>query len=71
MLSAWSGVRPLANDPHAGSTAEASRDHVISLNPESGVIFVAGGKWTTYREMAQDAVDKVRFTTVFSSFVRY
>jgi len=66
VLSAWSGIRPLAHDPHAstsdgdeGSTAGASRDHVVSHNPKSGVVFVSGGKWTTFREMAQDAVDKV------------
>jgi len=50
-LSAWSGIRPLAVDPHASSTATASRDHVISFDPKSGIVFVSGGKWTTYREM--------------------
>jgi len=61
VLSAWSGIRPLAMDPHASAsgTASASRDHIISTNPTTGVIFVAGGKWTTYREMAEDAIDKV------------
>lgn len=51
VLSAWSGIRPLAADPHAQDTASVSRDHVISYNKETGVVFVAGGKWTTYREM--------------------
>ena len=59
VLSAWSGIRPLAIDPHASSTAAASRDHIISVNPKTGTVFIAGGKWTTYREMAEDAVDKV------------
>lgn len=64
VLSAWSGIRPLAIDPHNlggadGSTAAASRDHIVSHNPESGVVFVAGGKWTTYREMAEDGIDKL------------
>lgn len=63
VLSAWSGVRPLAIDPHATGTASASRDHVISHNPSSGVVFISGGKWTTYREMAQDAIDKVLHVT--------
>lgn len=36
-----------------------SRDHVISTNPTSGVTFIAGGKWTTWREMAEDVLDKV------------
>jgi glycerol-3-phosphate dehydrogenase len=51
VLSAWSGIRPLARDPHATSTATASRDHVISHNPASGIVFISGGKWTTFREM--------------------
>lgn len=59
VLSSWSGIRPLAIDPHAKDTASVSRDHVISINNTSGVIFISGGKWTTYREMAQDLIDKV------------
>lgn len=57
VLSAWCGIRPLAMDPHAESagsdanTASASRDHVISHNKNTGTVFAAGGKWTTYREM--------------------
>ena len=58
VLSAWSGIRPLALDPTSSDTASASRDHVVSYNPESGVVFLAGGKWTTYREMAEDGIDK-------------
>lgn len=59
VLSAWSGIRPLAIDPHAKDTASVSRDHVISVNENTGVVFISGGKWTTYREMAQDLIDKV------------
>jgi len=53
VLSAWSGIRPLVNDPHAqpGTTASVSRDHVVSHDPASGTVFISGGKWTTYREM--------------------
>lgn len=58
VLSAWRGWRPLAADPHAPPGAQVSRDHVISKNPESGVTFIAGGKWTTWREMAEDVLDK-------------
>ena len=54
--SAWSGVRPLAVDPTAASTASASRDHVVAVG-DDGLITVAGGKWTTYRLMAEDAVN--------------
>ena len=59
VLSAWQGYRPLASDPNALPGAPISRDHIISTNPDSGITFIAGGKWTTYREMAQDVVDKI------------
>jgi glycerol-3-phosphate dehydrogenase len=59
VLSAWSGIRPLAVDPNADDSSQASRDHVVSYNSDSGVVFISGGKWTTYREMAEDAIDKV------------
>lgn len=42
VLSAWTGIRPLAIDPNATDTASMSRDHVISVNPTSKIIFVAG-----------------------------
>ena len=58
VLSAWRGWRPLAVDPYAAG-GQVSRDHVISFNPESRVFFIAGGKWTTWREMANDIVDQV------------
>ena len=57
VLSAWSGLRPLVEAPTGdGSTARLSRDHTILVS-ESGLVTVAGGKWTTYRRMAEDAVD--------------
>jgi glycerol-3-phosphate dehydrogenase len=59
VLSAWRGWRPLAADPHAPPGTPVSRDHIISENPKTGVIFIAGGKWTTWREMAEDVVDKI------------
>jgi len=58
VLSAWRGWRPLASDPNNEDGA-VSRDHVISKNPDTGIVFVAGGKWTTWREMAQEAIDHV------------
>ncbi|MFQ5944131.1 MAG: FAD-dependent oxidoreductase [Anaerolineales bacterium] len=54
--SAWAGLRPLVADPSKSSSARLSRDHVIVESP-SGLITIAGGKWTTYRKMARDAVD--------------
>ena len=49
----------MASDPHAPPGGQVSRDHVISTNPRTGTTFVAGGKWTTWREMAQDVLDRV------------
>lgn len=57
VLSAWSGIRPLASDPNASDTASISRDHVITTDA-SGLVTVSGGKWTTYRKMAEEAVDE-------------
>jgi len=59
VLSAWRGWRPLAVDPHAPPGAPVSRDHVMSVHPITGIHFIAGGKWTTWREMAQDMIDKI------------
>jgi len=59
VLSAWRGFRPLATDPHAPPGAPVSREHVVSRNPKTGVFFVVGGKWTTYRSVAEDAINRV------------
>ena len=55
ILSAWAGIRPLVKAGGAGSTAQLSRDHTVHVDP-NGLLSVAGGKWTTYRKMAEDAV---------------
>ncbi len=52
----WSGLRPLVSDPKATDTAKLARDHVIEESA-SGLLTIAGGKWTTYRKMALDTVD--------------
>lgn len=52
MLSVWSGIRPLALDPTQDSTENVSRDHVVVVEPDN-MITITGGKWTTYRKMAQ------------------
>jgi glycerol-3-phosphate dehydrogenase len=49
--AAWSGLRPLVADPKAADTARLSRDHVVHVSG-SGLVTIAGGKWTTYRRMA-------------------
>lgn len=57
VLSAWSGLRPLVRDPKAKSSQALVRNHLIHVSP-SGLLTVAGGKWTTYRAMAEEAVDE-------------
>ncbi len=52
----WAGLRPLISDPDAEGTAALSREHVVSISP-SRLVTVTGGKWTTYRVMAEDAID--------------
>jgi glycerol-3-phosphate dehydrogenase len=62
VLSAWSGIRPLATPPREEEngvekgTENVSRDHVVA-DEGDGVVTVTGGKWTTYRLMAEHAVD--------------
>ncbi|KAG5989618.1 hypothetical protein E4U43_004466 [Claviceps pusilla] len=57
VLATWSGIRPLVRDPKAGNTESLVRSHLITVS-HSGLLTCAGGKWTTYRQMAQDAVDE-------------
>ncbi len=57
VLAAWSGLRPLVSNPKAAVTARLSRVHVVHISP-TGLLTVTGGKWTTYRRMAEDAVDQ-------------
>jgi len=56
----WSGLRPLVatleNSPKGARTADLSRRHQVTTS-DNGVVTVTGGKLTTYREMAQDAVN--------------
>ncbi len=56
ILSSWTGLRPLVSNPKAADTARLSRDHVIHES-DSGLVTIAGGKWTTYRKMALDTVN--------------
>ena len=67
VLSVWSGARPLAKDPTKTNSSDLSRDHVIVKETPSDVIVVAGGKWTTYRLMAEETVDLVLETLIESS----
>ena len=55
ILSVFAGIRPLVKSSEA-STAALSREHTIHV-AQSGLLTIAGGKWTTYRKMAEDCVD--------------
>jgi glycerol-3-phosphate dehydrogenase len=58
ILSVFSGLRPLAapTDSNGSSTKEISRDHKLIVSAK-GLITITGGKWTTYRRMAEETVD--------------
>ncbi|HEY6986961.1 MAG TPA: glycerol-3-phosphate dehydrogenase/oxidase [Bryobacteraceae bacterium] len=56
--SVWSGQRPLVRQADASNTAAISRDHTILISP-SKLITITGGKWTTYRKMAEDVIDRI------------
>jgi len=60
ILSVFAGLRPLVKTLNKGSTALASRDHTILVS-SSNLITITGGKWTTYRKMAKDAVNNAAF----------
>ncbi len=56
ILSVFTGIRPLVKSSEGGNTAQLSRDHTIHID-ESGLLNITGGKWTTYRHMAEDCVN--------------
>ena len=57
VLSVFAGLRPLAAVSKKQHTKEISRSHKILVS-DSGLVTIIGGKWTTYRKMAEDIVDK-------------
>lgn len=58
VLATFAGLRPLLSAEGTADTKLLSRGHDVEVD-ESGLVSVLGGKWTTYRVMAQDAVDVV------------
>jgi len=56
IVSVYAGIRPLVAPAEASSTTKISREHVVD-HPLQGLVSVAGGKYTTYRIMARDAID--------------
>jgi glycerol-3-phosphate dehydrogenase len=66
VLCIFAGLRPLAANPdNPASTKEVSRRHKITLSP-SGLLTIIGGKWTTYRRMAEETID----TAIKAGFLR-
>jgi glycerol-3-phosphate dehydrogenase len=57
VLSIYAGLRPLVSSSESQKTASISRDHRIVVS-SSGLITITGGKWTTYRKMAEDVVNQ-------------
>jgi glycerol-3-phosphate dehydrogenase len=58
VLSCYAGLRPLVKAGQAGSTAAISREHTVLIST-SGLVTITGGKWTTYRKMGEDCVNRV------------
>lgn len=58
VVATWAGLRPLLRPARDVSPSAASREHRVVESP-SGLVTIAGGKLTTYRLMARDAVDRV------------
>jgi len=58
VIGRYAGLRPLL-DHGDGPTADLSRRHSVIEDPASGMLTIVGGKLTTYRQMAQDVVDRV------------
>ena len=57
VLSTYTGLRPLVKQGTTSRTAKLSREHTLIVS-EGGLITITGGKWTTYRNMAQDTVNR-------------
>jgi glycerol-3-phosphate dehydrogenase len=57
VLSVFAGIRPLVRSGDSGNTAALSRGHTIRIE-NCGMVTITGGKWTTYRHMAEDCVNQ-------------
>lgn len=57
VLSLFTGIRPLVAATDESNTAALSRDHTLYISG-AGLVTITGGKWTTYRKMAEDTVDQ-------------
>lgn len=69
-MSAWTGIRPLISDPNKANTQSIARNHVIHVS-NSKLVTIAGGKWTTYREMAEQTIDAAIKGMYLSKSLKY
>jgi glycerol-3-phosphate dehydrogenase len=60
VVSGMAGLRPLVAAAHGNGTKELIRDHEVEVDEKSGLISILGGKWTTHRMMAEDAINTVQ-----------
>ena len=60
IVCAFAGIRPLVRSDHAKATKKLARDHEVEVDQRCGLISILGGKWTTYRAMAEDTIDVVQ-----------
>jgi len=60
VVGGFAGVRPLVSQGKGAGTKKLIREHEVEVDRESGLISVLGGKWTTYRAMAEDAINAVQ-----------
>jgi glycerol-3-phosphate dehydrogenase len=59
IVSGFSGLRPLVRSNRTTNISDVIRDDEVEVDPESGLISILGGKWTTYRLMAEKTIDRV------------
>jgi len=57
ILSIFTGIRPLIGTEDTSKTSTLSRDHHLTIS-QGGLVTIAGGKWTTYRKMAEDTISQ-------------
>lgn len=60
VLSAFAGMRPLLKSKDAVNPSKLVRDHEVEVDEISGLVSVLGGKWTTYRAMAEDGINRAQ-----------
>jgi glycerol-3-phosphate dehydrogenase len=62
VVGGFAGARPLLSAGSSRDTKKLARDHEVELDSHSALVSILGGKWTTYRAMAQDTIDVVQKT---------